>query len=124
MGMRIPNVPQDVPVENAMKQAATKMIAGRKMLRPCAFARAVLTNVSESRRPVIFLRLVAIVRMRIAGTIAKKPFVMHSIASLKETRRLAMKYTIVKIRATRPPQGRPTVASVLENASIKLRELS
>jgi hypothetical protein len=30
IGIRIPNVPQLVPVENAMKHATTKIIAGRK----------------------------------------------------------------------------------------------
>lgn len=36
IGMRIPNVPHDVPVANARKQAIMKMIAGRKFLNPCA----------------------------------------------------------------------------------------
>lgn len=30
IGIRIPKVPQDVPVANAKKQPTTKMIAGRK----------------------------------------------------------------------------------------------
>jgi len=33
MGIRIPKVPQDVPVENGGKQVKTKMIAGRNFAR-------------------------------------------------------------------------------------------
>ena len=73
MGMRIPNVPQLVPVAKEIAQATRKMIAGRNLSSPEASARADLTNVLESRRPVIFLSEVAIVRMRMAGTIAIKP---------------------------------------------------
>ena len=36
IGIRIPNVPHDVPVENASTQATTKIIAGRKLARPDA----------------------------------------------------------------------------------------
>ena len=36
IGMRIPNVPQLVPVENARTIAITKMIAGRKFQSPAA----------------------------------------------------------------------------------------
>ena len=91
IGMRIPKVPQEVPVAKAMPQATRNMIAGRNVLSPAAFASAPSTNAEESRRFVIFLRVVAIVRIRIAGTIAIKPLGIHSIASLKVTRRRAIK---------------------------------
>jgi hypothetical protein len=89
--MRIPNVPQDVPVEKAIPQATKKIIAGKNLSRPLADANAPSTKASELSRPVIFLSVVAIVRIRIAGTIAIKPFGIHSIASLKETSLLATK---------------------------------
>ena len=69
--------------------------------------------------PVIFLRAVANVRIRIAGTIAMKPLGIASIASLNVTTLRMQKYAIAKTRAIRLPQGRPTVASVFENASMK-----
>ena len=91
-GISIPKVPQDVPVAKARTQATRKMIAGRNDAREAAEpSRAVLTNSVAPRRPVIFLRDVAIVRIRIAGTIAMKPLGIHSIASLKLTRRRATK---------------------------------
>ena len=74
IGIRIPNVPHDVPVAKARPQATRNMIAGRKDAREAAEpSRAVLTNSVAPRRPVIFLRAVAKVRMSIAGTIAMKP---------------------------------------------------
>ena len=36
IGIRIPNVPQEVPVANASTQATKKIMAGRKRLRPAA----------------------------------------------------------------------------------------
>ena len=36
MGMSIPNVPQEVPVENASPQATRNIIAGRNYVRPAA----------------------------------------------------------------------------------------
>ena len=91
MGIRIPNVPQEVPVAKEIPQATRNIIAGKKLCKEPAEARAPCTNVSESKRPVIFLREVAIVRIKIAGTIAIKPLGMQSIASLKETSLLAIK---------------------------------
>ena len=58
--------------------------------------------------------------MRIGGTIAIKPFGMQSKASFAGTRRLAIKYAMVTTRAIIPPHGRPSVASVFENALTKL----
>ena len=77
--------PQEVPVEKAMPQAMMKMMAGRKFCSAPALARAALTNSSEPSRPVMFFKEVAMVRMRMAGTIATKPPGMHSIAPWKVT---------------------------------------
>ena len=63
IGIRIPNVPHEVPVAKEIPQATRKMIAGRKLLSAPAEARAFSTNASDSKSPVIFLREVAIVRI-------------------------------------------------------------
>jgi len=83
IGMRIPNVPHDVPVAKARRHAMMKITAGRSDVRLAeAPSTTAATNSRASRREVIFLRLVANVRIRIAGTIALKPAGIHSIASL------------------------------------------
>ena len=75
MGIKIPKVPQDVPVANASTQATTKIIAGRKLARPAAAESIRLpTNTSAPNMPVIFFKEVARVRIKMAGTIAMKPF--------------------------------------------------
>jgi len=121
IGMRIPNVPQDVPVENARKLATMNIIAGRNAPRLPAepFIASSKNPAALSSPVVIFLSAVANVRIVIAGTIALNPLGMQFIASLKEITLLQSMYTIVTIRATREPRGRPTVASVLPNAPIK-----
>ncbi len=53
IGMRIPIVPHDVPVANAMKHAIIMNTAGRKFLRLPASARASLTNVDASNEFVM-----------------------------------------------------------------------
>ena len=83
--MRIPNVPHDVPVENARKQATTNMMAGKNAPSVPAPFTMLATNSLAPRSEVIFLSAVANVRMRIAGTIAINPFGTASIDSLKET---------------------------------------
>ena len=91
IGIKIPKVPHDVPVAKAIPQATKKMIAGKKLSRPLTFAKVASTNLEESKRPVMFLRLVARVSIKMAGTIAIKPFGMQAMASLKVTKRRATK---------------------------------
>ena len=92
IGIRIPNVPHDVPVEKARTQATKKIIAGKKFARPAAAESiSAPTKSAAPKRPVIFLRDVAKVRIKIAGTIATKPFGIESIASLKVITLLAMR---------------------------------
>ena len=124
MGIRIPKVPQEVPVANARRHATTNMIAGRKLARPAAAPFITPPTYSAApKSPVIFLSVVAKVRISIAGTMAIKPFGIHSIASLKVTTRLAMRYIIATISAIIPPHGSPTVASVFAKALTKLSPL-
>ena len=92
IGIRIPNVPHDVPVENDKTHATIKMIAGRKLASPdAAESISPPTYTSAPKSPVMFFSAVANVRIRIAGTIAIKPFGIHSIASLKVITLLAMR---------------------------------
>ena len=90
IGIKIPKVPHDVPVEKESTQATRKIIAGRKLARPAAaeFIRP-STYSAAPKSPVIFLRAVAKVRIKIAGTIALKPFGIQAIASLNVITRLA-----------------------------------
>ena len=71
IGIKIPKVPQLVPVAKANKIATTKITAGKNVLRPlAAFVIKFPTNLVEpSKSFEIFLRLVAIVKIKIAGTI-------------------------------------------------------
>ena len=85
MGIRIPKVPHEVPVENARKHPTRKMIAGRNIIRLFALLSiAVATNTAAPKLSVMALRVHAKVRIRIAGTIALKPEGRHSIHSVKE----------------------------------------
>ena len=87
IGMRIPKVPQDVPVANASTQATRKITAGRKLASAgAAFSISVPTYIFNPKTSfVTFLRDVARKRIRIAGTIALKPEGILSMESLKDT---------------------------------------
>ncbi len=84
IGMRIPNVPQEVPVEKARKHATMKMIAGRKFIKdPALLCTASATKVAAPRESVMAFSVQAKVRIRIAGTMALKPSGRQAIQSLK-----------------------------------------
>ena len=92
MGMRMPKVPQLVPVEKARKTATRKIMAGSMEKRLSAAPPTTpATNTSAPRAPVMDLRVSAKVRMSRAGTMAMKPLVMQSMASLNVTTRRAMR---------------------------------
>ena len=87
MGTSTPNVPQDVPVANAIAPASTKKIAGNKNFGNELFARLFCTNACASRKPP-FAPIIpdndqAKVKIKIAGTIALKPSVKLPVISLK-----------------------------------------
>ena len=74
IGMSIPKVPHDVPVEKESTQATRNIIAGKK--KPSAAACPLIKFAIKYLAPmidVIFLRAVAKVRISIAGTIAINP---------------------------------------------------
>ena len=120
IGIRIPNVPHDVPVANESPHATRKIIAGRNLSRPPAAL--LITSATKYLAPsaaVIFLRDVAKVRINIAGTIAIKPLGTAVMASLKLISLLSIRNAIIATREMSPPHGKPKVASVFANASIK-----
>ena len=84
MGIRIPKVPQEVPVAKARKQPTRKMMAGRKFMKePAVCSTAAATNSLAPRLSVMAFKVHAKVRIKIAGTIALKPEGRHSIHSEK-----------------------------------------
>ena len=84
MGIRIPKVPQEVPVEKLSRQATRKMMAGRKLKRdPAAVFITPATKYLPPRRPVMFFREVARHRMVMGGTMLINPLGMQAMASLK-----------------------------------------
>ena len=84
IGIRIPKVPQEVPVENARKHATTKMIAGRKFIKdPALLCTVSATKTAAPRESVIAFKVHAKVRIRMAGTMALKPLGRHFIQSVK-----------------------------------------
>ena len=84
IGMRMPKVPQLVPVENARMIAMTKMIAGRKFWSPAAgplmMSEMKILAPSESVMP---LSVHAQQRIMMAGTMALKPSGKASMQSRK-----------------------------------------
>ena len=113
-------MPHEVPVAKDSRQATKKMITGRKFARLAAAplmrsATKYFAPISE----VMFFSEVAKVRIRIEGTIARKPLGTLSIVLLKSTTLRRLRKTIVNTSAIRPPHGSPTVASVSAKASTK-----
>ena len=83
IGIRIPNVPQLVPVANARNIATRNIMAGRKLSRlpEAPFTRPATYSLAP-KLSVILLSVHAKVRIRIAGTIALKPSGMQANDSL------------------------------------------
>ena len=83
IGISIPKVPQEVPVAKASTHATIKITAGKSFASVSGkeFIISPTKNFAPSS-PVIFLRAVANVKIRIAGTIAIKPWGIASIDSL------------------------------------------
>ena len=120
IGMRMPKVPQLVPVENASTMAITKMIAGRKFQSPAAgpLMRSEMKILAPSES-VMVLSAQAQQRIMIAGTIALKPSGKASMQSRNEMTRRQRKKKTEKTIATIEPKTRPTDASESENAWTK-----
>ena len=83
IGIRIPNVPHDVPVANASPHPTTNITAGRNIAKPSAlFFIITSTNSAAPKLLVMFFNVHANVKIRIAGTIALNPSGRQSIHSL------------------------------------------
>ena len=91
MGIRMPKVPQLVPVAKARPQPTRKITAGSRLtIAPVLWRTRASTNTSAPRLSVMAFRVQAKVRIRMAGTIALKPSGRHSMQALKfSTRRTA-----------------------------------
>ena len=86
IGIRIPNVPQLVPVANAISIATIKIITGRNNWKCSALPDITVSTKSVApRSPVIALSDHANVRIMIAGTMAMNPFGILSIKLLNES---------------------------------------
>ncbi len=83
IGIKMPKVPQEVPVAKARKHPTRKMIAGRNFNKLAALEDIIpATKAAAPRLSVIAFNVQARVRIRIAGTIALKPSGIHAIDSL------------------------------------------
>ena len=84
MGIRMPKVPQLVPVAKASRQPTANTITGRNICSPEAVRTKSRTKYFAPRESVILFRDQAKVRMRMAGTMALKPSGMQPIISRKD----------------------------------------
>ena len=84
IGIRIPNVPQEVPVANESPTAIRKTIAGRKFCKPEAelWIKSAINTLAPIESVMIF-RVQAQTKIIIAGTIALKPSGIESRHALK-----------------------------------------
>ncbi len=104
IGIKIPKVPQEVPVAKAKRQSTTKIIAGRKFNRlPALTSTRPATYTSAPRLSVIAFNVQAKVRIRIAGTIALKPSGMQAMQSENLRTRRIWYRTIVIIMPKKLP---------------------
>ena len=91
IGIRIPNVPQLVPVANARNTAITNIITGRKLTNSEAEPLMIeATNSFAPKLSVIALIDHANVRIRICGIIEENHLGIHSMNYLNETTLLAI----------------------------------
>ena len=84
IGIRMPKVPQEVPVEKASPAATIKIMAGNTPCSPEAEpdTRSATKNLAPNS-PVMPDSVQAMVRIRIGATIALKPSGIQSVKSLK-----------------------------------------
>lgn len=120
IGIRMPNVPQDVPVAKARKAATTKMMAGKNICSPAALLATTLDTYSAApSESVMLFSVQASVSIKMAGTIASKPLMRLLMASSNGRVRFTVNITIVSIRAASEPSTRPMDALLAANASTK-----
>ena len=91
IGIRMPKVPQDVPVANASPHPTRKMMAGSRFNR--LFAQPLIAEATYSAAPrlsVMDFKVQAQVKIRMAGTIALKPSGTQDMDSSKVRTRRAI----------------------------------
>ena len=118
IGIRIPNVPHEVPVAKARKQAVTKITAGSSVCRPVPSIKCA-TYEAASSESVIDFSVQANARMRMAGTIASKPFIKQLMASSKVITRRDTSQMPVRISAVSEPITSPIDALLAAKAAMK-----
>ena len=85
IGIKIPKVPQEVPVAKASPMAIRKINTGRKdNAEPALLFTITATNSFAPRLSVMAFKDQAKVKINMAGTICLKPSGRQSIPSLKE----------------------------------------
>ena len=120
IGIKMPKVPHEVPVAKARSAATMNTMAGRSICRPAALlATTPDTYWAAPRESVMLLSVQASVRIRIAGTIASKPFIRQLMASSNLSVRLATNIAMVKMSDAREPITSPTEALLAANALMK-----
>jgi hypothetical protein len=83
IGIRIPNVPQEVPVANERTHAIKKITAGKTLINePFVESTTPATNSAAPRESVIAFRVHARVRIEIGATIALNPSSRQAMHSL------------------------------------------
>ena len=120
IGIKMPKVPQDVPVAKAKKAATIKMMAGKSCCSSAALLATTLDTYSAApSESVILFNVQARVRIRMAGTIASKPLMRLLIASLKGNVLRLTNIMIVRIKAANEPITSPMEALLSAKASTK-----
>ena len=104
MGIRIPKVPQEVPVAKERPTAMRNTMAGRKDSRvPAVLSTNCEMKIRAPRLSVIAFRVQAQVRIIMAGTMAQKPSGKDAMHSLKCSTRRRRKNTTVKRMVAKDP---------------------
>ena len=121
IGISIPNVPHEVPVENASRDAVMNITTGRRLENAAAVSPTVMRmKFSALRSEVMFLSEAARVRINIGEIIAEKPCGIHSIAVLKLTVLRIGRYIREHISVRIAPPGRADEVSVSLSDRVKV----
>ena len=120
MGIRMPKVPQLVPVAKASSAATMKMMAGNSCCSPEALPATTPDTYSAAPKESVMLFSVhARVRMRMAGTIDSKPLMRLLIASSNGRVLRVTKRRRVSTKEASEPMTSPTEALLAAKAFTK-----
>ena len=117
IGIKMPNVPHEVPVEKASPTPTKKIIAGIKFIKPAALPEMRLaTKTFAPSVSVTPFKLQANTRINIAGTIALKPSGKHS----RHLRNFKTRRPIYQITVTASVQKLPMTIILIKNKEKKI----